>query len=39
MNRWWQWIPAGLCLMLTIVCLNFVGEGIRDALDPKMKRL
>ena len=38
-SRWWQWIPAGLCLMLTIVCLNFVGEGVRDALDPKMKRL
>lgn len=38
-TRWWQWIPAGVMLMLTIVCLNFVGEGIRDALDPKMKRL
>lgn len=38
-TRWWQWVPAGLMLMLTIVCLNFVGEGIRDALDPKMKRL
>ena len=38
-TRWWQWIPAGLMLMLTIVCLNFVGEGIRDALDPKMKRM
>ena len=38
-TRWWQWIPAGVMLMLTIVCLNFVGEGIRDALDPKMKRM
>lgn len=37
--RWWIWVPAGLCLMVTIICLNFVGEGIRDALDPKMKRM
>ena len=34
----WVWIPAGLCLIVTIVSINFVGEGIRDALDPKMKR-
>ena len=32
------WIPAGICLIITIVSINFVGEGIRDALDPKMKR-
>lgn len=38
-TRWWQWIPAGLMLMMTIVCLNFIGEGLRDALDPKMKRM
>lgn len=34
----WEWIPAGICLIITVVCINFVGEGIRDALDPKMKR-
>lgn len=38
-KRWWIWIPAGLCLVITIVSINFVGEGIRDALDPKMKQL
>lgn len=37
--KWWVWVPPGLCLMLTIICLNFVGEGIRDALDPKMRQL
>lgn len=35
-TRPWIWLPAGLCLILTIVCINFVGEGVRDALDPKM---
>lgn len=34
----WIWIPAGLCLLVTVLCINFVGEGLRDALDPKMKR-
>lgn len=33
-----QWIPAGVCLVLTVVGFNFVGDGLRDALDPKMKR-
>lgn len=37
-TRPWAWIPAGLCLVATIVSINFIGEGIRDALDPKMKR-
>ena len=38
-TRWWIWVPAGICLIFTIVCINFVGEGIRDALDPKLKRI
>ena len=28
----------GLAIMITILALNFVGDGLRDALDPKMKR-
>jgi peptide/nickel transport system permease protein len=38
-QRWWIWVPAGLCLIITVVCINFIGEGVRDALDPKMKRI
>ena len=37
-KRWWVWVPAGVLLMITIICINLVGEGIRDALDHKMKR-
>ena len=37
-KRWWIWIPAGVMLMVTVISINLVGEGIRDALDPKMKR-
>ncbi len=32
------WIPAGICLVLAVLGFNFVGDGLRDALDPKMKR-
>lgn len=38
-TRWWIWIPAGVCLLFTVISLNFVGEGLRDALDPKMQRV
>ena len=34
----WVWLPAGLVLFITIICIHLVGEGVRDALDPKMKR-
>ena len=37
-SYWFIWIPAGICLMLTVLGLNFVGDGLRDAFDPKMKR-
>lgn len=32
------WIPPGLCITLAILAFNFVGDGLRDAFDPKMKR-
>ncbi len=31
------WIPVGLLICLTVVAFNFVGDGLRDAFDPKMK--
>lgn len=36
-NEWWLWIPAGLLVFLSVLSINFVGDGLRDALDPKMK--
>ena len=32
------WAPAGICITLAILAFNFVGDGLRDAFDPKMKR-
>ena len=37
-SYWFVWIPAGVCLLLTVLGFNFVGDGLRDAFDPKMKR-
>ncbi len=32
----WAWLPAGVILVLTVLSINFLGDGIRDALDVKM---
>jgi peptide/nickel transport system permease protein len=32
------WLPAGLLILLTVLAFNFIGDGLRDAFDPKMKR-
>jgi len=37
-NFWFIWIPAGVCLLATVLAFNLVGDGLRDAFDPKMKR-
>ncbi|MDD3223370.1 MAG: ABC transporter permease [Clostridium sp.] len=34
-NYPWLWIPAGTCILLTVVSINLIGDGLRDALDPK----
>lgn len=36
-SEWWLWIPPGLFVFLTIISINFLGDGLRDALDPKTK--
>ena len=32
------WVPVGMLICLTVIAFNFVGDGLRDAFDPKMKR-
>lgn len=33
----WLWIPAGVCIFITLISINLFGDGLRDALDPKTK--
>lgn len=37
-SQWWLWIPPGLMVFLTVLSINFLGDGLRDGLDPKLKR-
>lgn len=37
-NMPWIWAPPGIVLVLTILSINFIGEGIKDALNPKSFR-
>jgi peptide/nickel transport system permease protein len=34
----WMWVFPGAAIVLTVLSLNFVGDGLRDALDPRDKR-
>jgi len=37
-NYWYMWIPAGSLILLTVLGFNFVGDGLRDAYDPRQQR-
>lgn len=37
-QAWWVATFPGLFITLTVLAFNFVGDGLRDAIDPKMKR-
>lgn len=34
-RNWWVWIPPGIAVLLTVMAINFAGDGLRDALDPR----
>lgn len=35
-SMYWMWVPPGLMIFLATISINFVGDGLRDALDPKL---
>jgi len=37
-TAWWYAIFPGLAIMITVLGFNFVGDGLRDALDPRLYR-
>jgi peptide/nickel transport system permease protein len=37
-SAWWMVTFPGLCIMVTVLALNLIGEGLRDALDPKLRK-
>lgn len=34
----WMWAPPGVAIALTVMAVNFVGDGLRDAVDPRQTR-
>lgn len=37
-NFWWQWLFTSLFLAITCICINIVGDTLRDVMDPKSDR-
>lgn len=35
--RPWAWAPAAAMILVTVLCINFIGDGIRDAIDTKLQ--
>ncbi|MBB5702520.1 dipeptide transport system permease protein [Ochrobactrum daejeonense] len=38
MRAWWVVTFPGLAILITVLAINLIGDGLRDALDPKLKR-
>lgn len=36
-RRPWIWMPPGIAILATVLSINFLGDGLRSALDPKVK--
>jgi ABC-type dipeptide/oligopeptide/nickel transport system permease subunit len=36
-NAPWITLYPGIMILITVLCINFVGDGLRDALDPRTK--
>ena len=37
-GKWWLVVFPSLALLLTVLSINFIGDGLRDALDPKQAK-
>ena len=35
---WWLIYPAGIAIVLTVVAFNFIGDGLRDALEVRLQK-
>jgi peptide/nickel transport system permease protein len=38
-QKWWITVFPGLTLLLIVISINFIGDGLRDALDPQQRRV
>lgn len=38
-STWWQFYFPGLVIVVIVLCINFIGDGLRDAFDPRQQRV
>jgi peptide/nickel transport system permease protein len=38
LEAWWLSAFSGMAIVVTVLCFNLVGDGLRDALDPRLRR-
>ena len=38
-QQWWLTVFPGLTIVAIVLCVNFMGDGLRDALDPTQRRI
>jgi ABC-type dipeptide/oligopeptide/nickel transport system permease subunit len=38
-TQWWLVVFPGLTIVIIVMCINFIGDGLRDALDPTQRRV
>jgi peptide/nickel transport system permease protein len=38
-QQWWLTVFPGLTIVVIVLCVNFMGDGLRDALDPTQRRV
>jgi ABC-type dipeptide/oligopeptide/nickel transport system permease subunit len=38
-TQWWLVVFPGLTIVIIVMCINFIGDGLRDALDPTQRRI
>ena len=36
-NYWWMWGPVGIVISVFVLCVNFIGDGLRDSTDPSQQ--
>jgi len=36
-EHWWLWLSPGVAVLVTVACINVLGDRLRDSLDPKMR--
>ncbi len=37
-QSWWMWVPPGLLISVTVIAFNFLGDALRDSLDPLQRQ-